>query len=422
MFKFTTAFAVFILLLTKTVAQTPDTISIGAGYAQQVWYKIETDKETKAPLSNWDLAFSTRQNRDAAIWVNPNATLYRAVAPISAWASMQVDTNAFTPDKQQFNADTAWYTGAFNYTGDNLFNYGWGTYNLISHNVVGDSVYILKTLTGTWKKIYIEKLAFDTSYFVKYADLNGQNEKTFELKKKNFAGKYFGYYSFATDAIVDRDPLSKDWDLVAWRYIGLTPDQTGKLQNYPLTGIMSSDEARVAKVKGEYDRVDVGKLDFKTQINVIGADWKSFNQQTNKWSVTDSTAYFVKASSGKIYRLVFTGFGGSTTGNMIFTRQILTTSSVKDPLNGIASLAVYPNPVSDGIITLVYDLGKNLNATQNIDIQLFNLAGQNVFSQKTENREGVQQVTLPQLDLKAGIYFARINWEGKSLMQKIVVL
>ncbi len=421
MSKFLTFFVACTLLITKTSAQiTLDTISIGAGYTQQVWYKIESDKEAKAPTNNWDLAFSTRISRDASIWVNPNATLYRASAPISAWATMQVDTNALTPDKQQFNADSVWYTGAFNYTGDNLFNYGWGTYNFISHNVVGDSVYVMKTVTGAWKKIYIEKLAYDTSYFVRYADLNGQNEKTFELKKKSFAGKYFGYYSFASDNIVDRDPLSKDWDLVAWRYIGLTPNPaTGKLENYPLTGIFSSDEARVAKVRDE--RVDISRLDYKTQINVIGADWKSFSPQTNRWAVADSTAYYVKVSSGKIYRIVFTGFGGSANGNMIFTKQVLTTSSVKDPLNGIASLGVYPNPVTDGNITIVYDLGKNINEAQTTDIQLFNMAGQTIFAQKAQNTEGVQQITLPLLDLKAGIYIARINWQGKSLTQKVVV-
>ena len=403
-------------------AQTLDTISIGAGYSQQVWYKLETDKEVKSAANNWDLAFSTRGNRDATIWVNPSASLYRATVPASAWATMTVDTLTLTAEKQQFNADTVWYNGAFNYTGDNLFNYGWGTYNIISHNVVGDSVYVMKTLSGAWKKILIEKLAYDTSYFVKYADLNGANEKSFEVKKNNFKGKYFGYFSFTTHATLDRDPLSKDWDLTFWRYIGLTPDpNTGKLQNYPLTGALSSEDVKIAKAIRDTTNDKTENLNFQSKINVIGADWKNFDQANNRWSLVDSTAYFIKTANGKIYKIIFTGFGGSANGNMIFTREDIKaiTSSLDVPNDGVAAMGVYPNPATDGAITLVYELGKT--SAQDVDIQLFNLAGQAVFSKKTLYTEGVQQYTLPTLELNSGIYFARIRWGGKMLTQKIVV-
>jgi hypothetical protein len=420
--KFITLFLGIVLNFAFLNAQTLDTVSIGAGYSQQVWYKLETDKETKSSANNWDLAFSTRISRDAAIGLHPNASLFKAVAPVSAWATLNIDTLTLTPDKQQFNADTVWYTGAFNYTGDNLFNYGWGGYNLVTHNVVGDSIYILKTPSGAWKKIFIEKLAYDTSYFFKYADLNGANEKSFELKKKNFANKHFGYFSFITNNIVDREPLSKDWDLTFLRYIGLTPDGTGKLQNYPLTGVLSSDAVTVAKVRRDTANDKIEGLNFQSKINVIGADWKSFDQANNRWKLLDSTAYFVKMSSGKLFKLVFTGFGGSANGNMIFTREeikAITSSSLDNPKDGVAAMGIYPNPATDGNITLVYELGKK--PAQDVDIQLFNLAGQSVFSKKTTYTEGIQQYTLPALNLNTGVYFARIRWDGKMLMQKVVV-
>ena len=417
----TTLFLGLVLNFTFLNAQTLDTVSIGVGYSQQVWYKLETDKETKSLANNWDLAFSTRISRDAAIWIHPNASLFKAVAPASAWTRLNVDTLTLTPDKQQFNADTVWYTGAFNYTGDNLFNYGWGTYNIITHNVVGDSIYILKTPSGAWKKIFIEKLAYDTSYFFKYADLDGANEKSFELKKKNFANKDFGYFSLTTNNTVDREPLSKDWDLTFLRYIGLTPDGTGKLQNYPLTGVLSSDNVTVVKVRRDTTNDKTDGLNFQSKINVIGADWKSFDQANSRWKLLDSTAYFIKLSSGKLFKIIFTGFGGATNGNMIFTREELKaiTSSLNNPNDGVAVLGVYPNPVTDGNITLVYELGKK--STQDVDIQLFNLAGQSVFSKKAPYTEGIQQYTLPILNLNTGIYFARIRWEGKMLTQKVVI-
>jgi Secretion system C-terminal sorting domain len=414
----------FLLITTRFLdAQTLDTVSIGAGYSQQVWYKLETDKEVKSIANNWDLAFSTRINRDAAISINPNVSLYKAVAPASAWANLVVDTLTLTPEKQQFNADTVWNTGAFNVTGDNVFNYGWGNYNIISHNVVGDSIYILKTLSGAWKKILIEKLAYDTSYFFKYADLNGTNEKSFELKKKDFTGKNFGYFSFSTDNTINREPLSKDWDLTFLRFMGLTPDPTtGNMVNYPLTGVLSSDDVKVAKIRRDTSNDKTEGLNFQTRINVIGADWKNFDQAKNVWKLLDSTAYFIKTPNGKIFKLIFTGFGGSANGNMIFTREDIKaiTSLVDDSKNSsVAALGIYPNPVTDGAITLVYELGKT--QAQTVDIQLFNLAGQSLFNKKAAYTEGVQQFTLPTLNLNTGLYFARISWEGKMLTQKIMV-
>lgn len=419
--NFTTLFLGLVLNFTSLKAQTLDTVSIKSDYAQQVWYKLETDKEVKSSAHNWDLAFSTRINRDAIIAVHPNARLFKAVAPASSWSNLVLDTLTLTVEKQQFNADSVWYSGAFNQTGDNYFNYGWGTYNIFSHNVVGDSVYVLKTQTGAWKKILIEKLVYDTAYIFKYADLNGVNEKVFELKKTDFKGKNFGYFSFASHNTVDREPLSKDWDLTFGQYSGVAFNALGNLHNTLLTGVLSNEDVKVAKVKRDTANDKIENLTFQTRINVMGADWKSFDQAKNQWSVIDSTAYFVKLSNGKIFKIVFTGFGGIADGNFIFTREELktVTTSLNDPKAGVASLGVYPNPATDGAVTLVYELGKI--QTQAVDIQLFNLSGQVVFNKKTFYTEGVQQYSLPPLNLNAGVYFARISWEGKRLTQRIVV-
>ena len=74
---FITLTASTMLMFNNLSAQTLDTISIGAGYTQQVWYKLETDVETKKSNLDWDLAFSTRIQRDAAINTNPFATNLR---------------------------------------------------------------------------------------------------------------------------------------------------------------------------------------------------------------------------------------------------------------------------------------------------------------------------------------------------------
>lgn len=405
-----------VISYTSIVAQTLDTLSIGAGYTQTIWYNFETDVETKKSNLDWDLAFSTRIRRDAAIHTSPYSTLYKAVAPASAWSTVSVDTLKLTP---QLGVDTSWSWGTFNLTGDNVFNYGWGNYNTATHNVNGDSVYVLKTTTGAWKKIIIDRLSFDTIYTFRFANLDGSDEVSASLNKNNFAGKNFGYYSIATKSTIDKEPLSKNWDITASRYYGLTPDQNGVLQSYLLTGILQNDGVKIAKViKRDTANDSYAGLNFSERINIIGADWKSFDLTTNQWKLADSTAYFVKNAVGKIFKVVFTKFGGSSTGNMIFTREAVKTTSLQDPKDGIAALGVYPNPATDGAITLVYDLGKEI---QTADIQLFNLAGQSVFNQKVPYTEGLNQFTLPELNLNAGLYFVRLQAGNKVLTQKVVI-
>jgi hypothetical protein len=415
--KITYCLIVFAFIFNYLNAQVKDTISIGAGYTQQVWYKLDTDKETKARNNDWDLAFSTRAQRDAAIWVNPNVATFKVSSSLAEWATLKVDTLRLTTDKQLHNTDTTWANGALNTNGDNLFNYGWGTYNIANHNVIGNSIFAIKTLQGKWKKLMIEKLVRDTAFIFKYADLDGQNEKAYEFRKSDFSGKILGYFSFATDAKLDREPLAKDWDLVFHRYIGLTPNpSTGVLESYPLTGVSHNDGITVAKVRRDVNNNNTSGLVFQNKINIIGADWKSFTN--NAWKIADSTAYFVKTASGKIYKIVFTGFGGSGNGNMIFTRESLLTSSVKTINSTTAAMSVYPNPVKDGNINIVYDLGKNV---ENFNIQLINMAGQVVYSQKEVYTEGLNQMRLPQLNLSQGMYIAKINWSNNTLTQKLYI-
>jgi Secretion system C-terminal sorting domain len=410
-----TIFAIFLSLFSS--AQQLDTISIGAGYTQQVWYGLESDKETKSSGATWDLAFSMRSRKDAAIWVNPNATLYKAVTPIADWSIFNnVDTLTLTP---QYGVDSAWAMGAFNRTGDNSLDYGWGTYNPVNHNVKGDSVYVIKSVAGKWYKIMIERLALDTSFFFKIADLNGTNEKSIELKKSDYKDRLMGYYSLANNAALNREPSNKEWDLTAWRYYGLTPDNTGALQSYPLTGILQNDGVLIAKVvKRDTANDNTTGLKFQNRINVIGADWKSFDL-TAGWKVADSTAYFVKTLNGKVYKLILTRFGGNSTGNMIFKReQVATTSSTNDD-GSKATFGIYPNPTRGDNITLLYDIK---TAAQSIDFQLINLAGQVVYRQKLQNNEGgFTQQTLPNLNVPKGFYVAYLQWGGKFLSHKVII-
>ena len=54
-----------------------------------------------------------------------------------------------------YNSEISWYDGAFENNSLGPPDYGWGVYNMINHNVTGDSLYIIKTISN-WKKIWIQ--------------------------------------------------------------------------------------------------------------------------------------------------------------------------------------------------------------------------------------------------------------------------
>jgi Secretion system C-terminal sorting domain len=432
--KINTIIPILCFSINLLIGQTKDTVSMGAGYANMVWYDIEKDVETKIPATSWDIAISMR-SFDAAIGVNANnaaITYYQPVNSIAKWTDVvAADTNKLT--KPIYNSDITWTVGAFNSTSSdgNVFDYGWGSYAQATRNVNGDSVYIVKTIKGDWKKIAFVALRYDTMYVIKYSNLDGSNEKNLEIKKSTYPKKNFIYLSISDDKILNPEPDNDQWDILFTKYHGLTPDQNGKLQNYTLTGVLQNtvivNERGVNKIIGasvaEVYRTDTSKDDFDAKklspdISTIGSEWKNFNLTTNQWTVSDTTTYFVKNRNAKYYKVNFKGFGGATTGHFIFDRKQVTPTSVKDVYNGTASLAIYPNPSNGQDLTLVYDLGQNV---QKVDFQLVSITGQIVYAQKVQNTEGVQQLTLPSLNLPSGLYFALLKWNGQTAVEKVVI-
>ena len=422
-----------ILCLSFTHAQTQrKTVSMGAGYTQNVWYNLETGVETKGTATGWDLSISVR-GFEAAIFTSPFDTLYRSVNSIANYATVSAaDTLPKTASRQLFNSDTSWTLGSINATTAGVFDYGWGAYNQVTNNVVGDSAYIIKLANGTWKKFYIEKLAFDTSYFIKYANLDGTNPQTVEVNKKSYIGKNFVYLNMTTNAILDIEPKSSDWHLTFQRYHSTAFNPaTGKPEPFVVSGVLSNTLLSITRgvpgYSGSYvtkiNRTDTASNNFSTgkfvtSMGQIGGDWKYYDYQNFRYIMSDTTSYFIKIPNGKVFKLIFKDFGGAANGNFVFSSLHIAGTSVKDPTDGVAALAINPNPATDGQIQVIFDLGKNI---QQADFQLFDLVGKHIFTKKLSRTEGVQTMTLPFLGLTSGVYIARINVNGHALIQKVVV-
>lgn len=420
--QFFTLFFTLSFFIAQAQVAVTDTVSMGAGYMQQVWYSLGTDTETKSSRLNWDLAFSCR-SLDAAILANPNVKLYRPRAAANAWATAVIDTTVFTDSDLLYNSDTSWAWGAMNVTANyrNAFDYGWGNYNIVTHNLTADSFFVMKNNAGAWKKIIIDRLIRDTMYYVRIANLDGSGLDSFTVLKKNYHTKNFVYYNTTTRVLIDREPVAANWDLTFTQYWSYVPTSPTASQPYILTGVLHNLNTRVAKtLRRDTANNNFSGLSFVPQINTIGADWKNFAQQTARWVLSDSNSYFVRTASGAVWKLVFTGFGGSTNGNFIFRRTLIQTSNVQDVKAGNATFAVYPNPARNHNIHLIYDLGEN--GAKNAEVQIFDMAGRVVFRQNLPTTEGgLFDWQLPNMGLNAGMYFVRLQYDNKQTTQKLMI-
>ncbi|MCX6909508.1 MAG: DUF2339 domain-containing protein, partial [Verrucomicrobia bacterium] len=94
----------------------------------------------------------------------------------SGWAT--IDTTGLSSWKPMYNDPGNWENGAFSRYAKGYFDYGWCIYNDVTHNLVGDSLFVIKLRDGNFKKLWmIKKLSSLDIYLFRYANLDGSGEQ-----------------------------------------------------------------------------------------------------------------------------------------------------------------------------------------------------------------------------------------------------
>lgn len=394
-------------------AQVVDTVSMGPDYANDIYYTLSSGAESASARNNWDLAFASDGLGGASSTIRINGgegvELYLYSKDTADWNTL--DTTGFAWSKQ-VNTDTSWSVGAFeNTTLTSALDLGWGSYNMVTHIVEGDRIFILKYIDATYKKLIVKSLKSGV-YTIQFADLDGSNETTATIDKSDYAGKNFGYYSLKNKAEADREPSTSSWDLVFTKYV----TQLAPMTYYPVTGVLANNDVKVAQVNDVPDMNTVSHFGqtFNTEINTIGYDWKTFNMGTFQYDIQDSLVYFAEDLNGDVYKLIFTGFGGSMTGDFIFSKEKVGSTSVEEAATA-QILDIYPNPATDRANLTFTNTG---DAAQ---LMVFDMTGKQVWSQNLNGGNGLTQTSIDVSSLNAGVYFVTLfTTEGKAT-QKLIV-
>lgn len=290
-------------------------INMGAEYANDVYYSLEDGIISTVSRTEWDIAFYTSA-RSASILINDgNGVLLYVVDEIANWDQV---TSVPTNINAQYNiySDSTWQNGAFDQNATGYPDYGWGFYDAgDTHNVVGDSIHVIVLADGTPKKLIIEKRdATTNSYFIKYANLDGTNEVSDIISCGDYADQNMIHYSLKNQSIIEHEPSNYEWDLMFTKYY----DESIP---YKVTGVLTNNDIMVAKLHDtDTANNDYSAATYSKVLNTIGSDWKSFNMETYTYDISENLVYFAQDKNGKYYKLVFTSFEGSTTGNIEFEK------------------------------------------------------------------------------------------------------
>ncbi len=428
------AFTFLTLSLTLKSEIISDSVKLGKDYKLDVWYNIVSGFAGESDAQNWDIAFETsgmgggihvNGAKGVKVWLVPD----KSVDDFNSFSAK--DTLGMSDNwETHLNSEDTWTIGAFNLGRDGFEtdgDYGWGSYQMATHYIVGDKLFVIKLTNNNYVKFYIESFSNGEYSFV-YANLDGKEESLGKVTKKSFTGKNFGYFSFDKSETLDREPAAKDWQLVFGKYEINYPLGGDSFMPYVVTGVRQNKGVRVAKVTNENqdnaEPADWNSDNYFTKITTIGSDWKTFNMGTSSYDISKDLVYFISTDSlqnmhPQIYRLYFTEFSGSSTGLIKFNKEVLPVSVIENDGLKIADVLIYPSIISIGDnfnITI-----NNFSTTNQAHIDILSLDGRILQSMNMNLNSSLSVFQTNNMNLSSGMYFVKITIDNKSSIEKLIV-
>lgn len=401
----------------STMAQTDVQVLTGASNSDDVYYSFNEGSVNTVPRNNWDIAFAPG-NFNVSVLANNAYGVELYTYPngaIADWAS--IDTAGLSTWAQMYNSIDDLNDGAFlrNMNPDNAFDQGWGMYNMNTHIIEGDSLFVIKTVAGAYKKLAIVEAnpnAAVNTWNFKYANLDGSDEQDITIEADQYKDMNYFHFSLESNEVVIREPNSIDWQLQFTKYFDYSIP-------YYVTGVqINSEHVQVQQVDevNPSDFEDYVEADFTTNFSEIGSDWKSYDFTSGEYTVEAERVYFTKvmnetATDSAYWKLYFTAYGGSATGVYSFTQKDLSGGTYLRELEGVSLFEIYPNPAHEQL-NLITDLQSEMN------VYIYDISGKMVHHQMMAQGFNQEQIDISQL--KAGIYSLSISTDKGSSSQKFI--
>ena len=150
-------------------------------------------------------------------------------------------------------------------------------------------------------------------------------------------------------------------------------------------------------------------------LSTGGVTPTSFVPTASQWATKTVNLSAVAGSSSVLVKFRFTSNGG----NNIYVDDInISSTAGVDELENTLGFNVYPNPAEDNTVIAFV-----LTESHNADVRIFDVLGQEVTRIHTgELSAGQHQYTIADhTTLSSGVYFVRLNIDGRNFTKKLIV-
>ena len=270
-------------------------INMGSSYSQQIFYNLNDNTViTENEKTDWDLAFESSSKG----WnIIINSSTFSQLAELS-----DINFN----DHISVNNLNWRYDNPLGIRDETAF----GDYRNKNSVYILDRGYKLNGNNRGYKKIIIDSIN-NTSYYIKYANLDNTSMQNLEIKKDNTYN--FQYISLDNDETINIEPKKENWDLLFTQYTHLFLDNeetpaylvTGVLTNY-LNNIMVATDTINTFKDIELNMID--QYNFTNEQNEIGYNWKLYNFTSQSYIVKADITYIISDIDGRYFKLHFIDF------------------------------------------------------------------------------------------------------------------
>jgi PKD repeat protein len=145
----------------------------------------------------------------------------------------------------------------------------------------------------------------------------------------------------------------------------------------------------------------------------------AFIPTSTQWRTETVSTSALSAQTNVWFKFVFTSDANGSMNNIYIDDVNFTNASIglNEEVNNSVNFSVYPNP-NKGLMTLNLELIEK----SKIQIELIDLLGKRVYASDYNLVKGEHQVQIGKEDqFSAGIYFCKLNVNGKTYIQKVII-
>jgi hypothetical protein len=398
-----------------------DSVNLGANQVNEVYYSLTNGTVKSEPTSSWFMALQMN-NQTAGIWANHSRGIrvLNIHKPASTFTTL---TLADTANKtEQLNGNKIWDRGALNVNRNptDTFDYGWGKYDQASHNVYGDSVFIINQ-NANYYSVVIDSLVGDSmKYCLRIGVFTPQGYLTFPYvyrKGTKYQNANFMHIRNTQQGLIDtlREPKNTDWEILFHKYIDLV-SIGGPAVPYPVGGGFTSYGTMSTRVVNvALDQVPPFYFNYPLSpiISSIGSDWK--NWDGTQYLFPDSISMIVKSKQNELWQIKFTGYS-STTGDIKFNKRKIATfaTSIETKVNE-NDITISPNPTSNNALLTV-----QASASGQAQLHIISSTGTIINSASITVAQGLNAYNIPTAQLASGLYTISITGSNIKASKQLI--